>query len=107
MGLSECQVGSTANTLEGELVGAKRLLEASGLGYFRVSGYLDHYGVFSSGKFSTESPTTKSIYFSSIHIPVKQAHCVIHMVADIPELFTGFSDCTERCKVAMNLSTRT
>lgn len=35
----------TANNLDGELVGAKRLLEASGLGYFRVSGYpwLDHY----------------------------------------------------------------
>lgn len=29
------------------------------------------------------------------------------MVADNPELFTGFIDCTERCKVAMNLSTRT
>lgn len=43
--LSDCWVELTANNLDGELVGAKRLLEASGLGYFRVSGYpwLDHY----------------------------------------------------------------
>lgn len=45
-------------------MGAKRLLEASGLGYFRVSGQLDHYSVFFSGEFRCSprlpvSPTTR------------------------------------------------
>lgn len=38
LGLSECRDGLTANNLDVELVGAKRLLEASGLDHFRVSG---------------------------------------------------------------------
>ena len=55
----------TANNLDGELVGAKRLLEASGLGYFRVSGYPS---LFSSGKFRRSLPVITNIKVHLISI---------------------------------------